>query len=423
MPVASRVLHGQALYGWAFSAFLLGQLIGIVVAGSDSDTHGPKRAYLLGLALFGSGLVACGASPNMVLLVSARFVAGAGSGAVLLLNWALIGRCYPDWLRPRMLAIASSAWVLPGLIGPGIAGAVADYASWRLVFLGLVPVIAIVGVLLRTHIDLEPAATVRLNPTGESFWDASARQRNLASVAIALGAGLLLGGIGATRLIVAAPLAACGLVLLVRAAFVLFPRGTVRAQTGLPAVVASYAGLLSAFVGIEAFLPLVLHRVHHVSATVAGLILSGGTVSWSIGSWVQARHPDRWARSNRRSAAVALFTAGIGVTATLTAASVPTLIGYLAWSLGGIGMGIAFTEISNSTFRVVDEARVGVASSATQLAGSLGGALVAGINGAVIAAVDRTHPSSSTGLRIAFAVDVSVALLALAAARRVPDPR
>ena len=421
MPVASRALHGEALYGWAFSAFLLGQLIGIVVAGSDSDVRGPKRAYLFGLATFGGGLLACGIAPTMALLVVSRFVAGIGSGAVLLLNWALIGRCYTEALRPRMLAIASSAWVIPGLVGPAIAGAVADHASWRFVFLGLVPVVAVVGILLRAHIDLGPVVALRESAAADRFWDATARQRNLASVEIAIGAGLLLGGVSSTRLFVAVPLVVGGAILLVHAAPVLFPRGTLRAQPGLPAVVAGYAGLLSAFVGIEAFLPLVLDRVHHVSATVAGLILSGGTVSWSIGSWVQAKNPGRWARTRSRSAAIALFASGIGVAATLTVASLPALIGYIAWSLGGIGMGIAFTEVSDATFRVVDEAHVGVASSATQLAGSLGGALVAGINGAVIAAVDRTHPSSTVGLRTAFALDVGVALLALAASRRISE--
>ena len=76
MPVVARALHGESLYGWAFSAFLLGQLIGIVSAGADADARGPKRAYVLALIAFAFGLSICGASRSMPLLVAGRFVAG-----------------------------------------------------------------------------------------------------------------------------------------------------------------------------------------------------------------------------------------------------------------------------------------------------------------------------------------------------------
>ena len=46
-----------------------------------------------------------------------------------------------------MFAILSTAWVIPGLIGPAIAALVAAAASWRWVFLGLVPLVVVSGVL------------------------------------------------------------------------------------------------------------------------------------------------------------------------------------------------------------------------------------------------------------------------------------
>ena len=46
-------------------------------------------------------------------------------------------------LRARMFATLSTAWVLPGVLGPAIAGVVAQVSSWRIVFLGLLPLIVL----------------------------------------------------------------------------------------------------------------------------------------------------------------------------------------------------------------------------------------------------------------------------------------
>lgn len=421
MPVVARSLHGESLYGWAFSAFLLGQLIGIVSSGADADTHGPKRAYLLALGLFAGGLLVCGLSQSMPILVVGRFIAGTGSGAVLLLNWALIARLYDEAVRARMLAVASSAWIVPGLVGPIAAGWVADHIGWRVVFFAYVPLLALVGVLLLPAIHLPGTDQSAVEPTGERFWDVGRAQRNVAALVMAAGAGLVLGGLDSQRLWLVAVLVVVGLALMAVAGPSLFPSGTLVAATGLPAVVATYALLLTAFTGAEVFLPFVLGRLHGFSATTSGLILTAGTSTWATGSWLQARHPDRWADPHVRRWAVLVFGIGVALAGTL-AFDVPAVIGYLGWGVCGIGMGIAFTSATDATFRVVSAERTGIASSATQLAGALGSALVAGVNGALINIADRTGRGPATGVRWAFALDLVVVVLAFGASARLRVP-
>src|SRR5256885_13203812 len=41
MPVVARDLGGLRLYGWVFSAFMLGSVVGIVAAGPEADRRGP----------------------------------------------------------------------------------------------------------------------------------------------------------------------------------------------------------------------------------------------------------------------------------------------------------------------------------------------------------------------------------------------
>ena len=78
----------------------------------------------------------------MPVFVAARFLQGLGAGAVNPTSYVAIGRSIPELLRPRMFAMLSTAWVVPGLMGPAIAGIVADAFRWRAAFLGLPPLLA-----------------------------------------------------------------------------------------------------------------------------------------------------------------------------------------------------------------------------------------------------------------------------------------
>ena len=72
----------------------------------------------------------------MPILVVGRALQGLGAGAIPAVGYVAIGRALPERLRAEMFAVLSTAWVLPGLLAPGIAGAVAELFHWRLVFLG-----------------------------------------------------------------------------------------------------------------------------------------------------------------------------------------------------------------------------------------------------------------------------------------------
>ena len=140
LPLVGRHLGDLRLYGWVFTAFLLASLIGIVVAGTLADRVPLGQPMLAGLALFAVGLVIGGTAPDMAVLVAGRAVQGLGAGVVPAVAYVAISRCYPEGARPRMFAVLSTAWVVPGLAGPGIAALVAAAVGWRWVFLGLIQI-------------------------------------------------------------------------------------------------------------------------------------------------------------------------------------------------------------------------------------------------------------------------------------------
>src|ERR1700723_3903836 len=45
MPVVARDLGGLRLYGWVFSGFMLGSVVGIVAAGREADRRGPPGPF------------------------------------------------------------------------------------------------------------------------------------------------------------------------------------------------------------------------------------------------------------------------------------------------------------------------------------------------------------------------------------------
>ena len=118
LPRIQEELRGLALYGWVSAAYLLGQLIGIPAAGLLADRRSLALPFGGGLVLFAAGLAIAGAAPAMEILVLARLLQGIGGGAIPAIAYVASGRAYPPELRPRVFAIMSTAWVLPGLIGP-----------------------------------------------------------------------------------------------------------------------------------------------------------------------------------------------------------------------------------------------------------------------------------------------------------------
>ena len=187
MPLVEDDLGDLWLYGWVFSAFFLGNLIGIVVAGTAADRMRPAIPFAAGLVVFAIGLVVGGLAPTMLVLVLGRALQGLGAGAMPAISYVCIGRGYPHEQRPTMFALISSAWVIPSVAGPALAGVIGSAVGWRWVFLGLLPLCGVIG-----------AAGTRRRP-GRSRLPTSPRGSRTCStrVMVAAGAALVLAGFGA----------------------------------------------------------------------------------------------------------------------------------------------------------------------------------------------------------------------------------
>ncbi len=410
MPVVEDDLGGLQLYGLVFSGFMVANLVGAAYAGLQADRREPAVPFAAGLGLFGAGLVLGGLAPSMEVLVAGRCVQGLGSGIIVTLAYVGIARGYSEALRPRMFAVLSSAWVVPGMLGPALAGVVADHLTWRLVFLGLVPLLPLAGVLtLPAMRGLAPGNDVR--PGGNRLFH---------SVLLAAGAGLVLAASTQSEAIIIVPLVAVGFVVAVLALRALLPAGTFTAAHGLPAAVAVMAISSAAFFGAEAFLPFALTDVRGQSPTIAGLTLTAATLSWTAGAWIQAHRAQVWPRRSMVITGILFVIAGIAISGSVSANEVPVMMAAIGWAVGGLGMGLTYSAVSLTILSEAPEDQTGYASSSLHLANVLGVAFGAGVAGAIVGAGDAADWSTGTSTGTAFAVMVGLAVVASVAAMRLP---
>ncbi len=419
MPVVADDLAGgsRTLYGWVFSAFLLSSLVGIVMAGLLIDSGSLAKAFIVGLSLFCVGLVVGGLAPSMEVLVAGRALQGLGAGAVPAVAYVAIGRALPEGLRPTMFATLSTAWVLPGVLGPFLAGIVAELFHWRLVFLGLLPLAAIAAAMTVPAIRAVRPPDVVTDE--EAAAAARTRERLPIAVALAVGAGLMIAGLTDARPVPGLPLFVVGLALTIPTFRRLTPPRTLRAGRGLPAAVLLRGLLTFAFFSADVYVTLALEDWRGLSPVLAGLARMGATLCWTAAACIQARVFNRMGARPLVRLGFAIVAIGIVMFGAVLDLTVPVLVGVAAWTVAGLGMGLAYAPLSLTVLREAPPETQGAATAGLQLSDVLGTSLGAGIGGALVAFGHREGYEAWVGLGLAFAVGVVVAAIGFSLAGRV----
>lgn len=417
LPTAARALHGLAAFGWAYTGFLVANVVGMVASGQLSDSRGPRAPLIAGLGCFLAGVVLSGTATTMTQLIGGRVVQGLGSGLLITAIYVVIGQAYPERLRPRLFAATSSAWVLPSLVGPAVAGALAQHASWRWVFLGLVPFVLAGGVLLVPVLRSlhAPGAASRLADPA----------RLVRALAVAAGiAALEQAGQHPSPL--SAALGVAGLAALGWGIRPLLPPGTIRVRPGVAAPIALRGLLAGAFFGIESVVPLSLTLQHGYSATAAGLPLAGAGFSWAAGSWWQGRVDDSAGPQRRlrliRAGFVLVGTAGV-LMALVAEPAAPGWLAYPAWMIAGLGAGLTMSSVSVLMLNYTNDADRGADSAALQLSDATAAALTTGVAGVLVAAAARDAISATAGFIALDAMMCAVAVVGALVAGRARAPQ
>lgn len=412
-PTLTKDLQGIDLFAWVFSAYLLAQLTGTVIAGQQIDQRGPALPVVVALLLFGLGLVVAAIAPTMPILIVGRTLQGFGAGGIVTCVYSSIFLRYDDSLRTQILAIFSAAYVIPALIGPYVAGVIAERLTWRFVFWGLLPFLLLAAILtlptfLRIKTNGNPGEPIQL-------WSA---------VQLAIGTGLLLTGLGQLPQLVGVWFALGGLVLVILPLRRLLPAGTFVARPGLPAMIASRGLFVASYFGIQTFLVLALTTLKGYAADTAGLVVASGALSWSTAAWLQARLDRRDAGRGRRSRVL------IGVGLMLIGTGVATLVIWVRWGdlilaigsciLVGFGIGLAHPTSGAIAFTYATDRSEGAVSADLQVADTFTPAITIGIGGTLVAISHTLRWGTSVGIAAALGVQLLLIIVSLIAAYRLP---
>lgn len=414
LPTVLADLHAIQWFGIVSGASAITYLVATTVAGAWTDHVGARRVLVTSLGLFVLAQVTSGLAPTTGVLLGARALSGVGEGGLDIALIVLVADLMPDRMRAKLYAAFSTAWILPSLVGPAVAGAVTQWWGWRAAF--LVPLVLAVPAVLALSAPLRRAPGRRRRPWTSTEWSTS----RAAAVVAAAMAGLTWAAAAAAAgsrwaiLVLAVSATAVGW----RLARVL-PAGTARLDPGVPAIVAVTILVTTAFQALGAYLPLLLASVRHVSPTLTGVSLTVTGVFWALGSNLASREAVRIRFSPGRVVASGMVVMAAGSTGPLLYALgfVGLLPAMVSWALSATGMGLVNNTLSVELVRLSAEDERGRTTAARTVGAAVGTGAATAYGGALVAG----HAADLTGgvFAAVIAAGTVAALVTAAAARRI----
>ena len=409
LPVIAAELGGRALYGAVFFAYLLVSLIGLVVGGGMAARRGPASAFTFGLVAFGLGLSLGALAPDMGSVVAGRALQGLGGGVLSATVLIVVNRGFRPDDRPRVMALNASAWVVPALIAPAAAGFIAELASWRWVFAGLLPIALLAGAV----------GVPAMRGLGPGRVERGVREELADGMRLAIGLGVSLTALARPLGSLEAAGVVGGFALAAPALRRVLPTGVFTLERGLAASVAVKALLVFAFFGTEAFVPLALIEIQAEAPSRAGLALTGAALSWTLGAHVQARLAGRVGGARLGAIGAVLMAVGILALLPMLLPGTPTALAFGAWSLAGLGMGIAYNTVTVSAMARTPEGAEASTSTALGMTDAIAISVATGLGGALVAAADRSGVAVTEPLWAIWGVTAGIAASVAFAARRL----
>lgn len=402
MPIVSEALDGESLYAVAFAGTLATSVIGMVAAGSWSDARGPRGALYVAVTLFVVGLLISGFAVTMHQFLIGRLVQGLGAGGQTVALYVVVARLYPPHLHGRIFAAFAAAWVVPSMVGPFLAGAVAEYLDWRWAFLGVAALTAVAFFMIAVRlrgVDLGH---------GEPQDGRALVRRLLLAVVVAVLA-VVIGFSADMTPAVGWPIALGAVVVIAIAVLPLVPPRTLRAGAGLPSVVLMRGVAAGAFFAAEAYIPYLLMERFAFTATWAGIALMLAAFAWAGASALQGRYGERL--GNHRITLISLGLLLVAMICVLVAAlfGVSPVIVVVGWAFAGGGMGLLYPRLTVLTLAYSDETNQGFNSSALSISDATGSAVAIALAGLGVA----TLGGGAGAFGAVFAFGIALVLIAV----------
>ena len=384
LPVIVTDLHGNDLYVWVVTIYLLTSTISGPIYGKLSDLFGRRPIIIFAVSLFLIASVLAGLSQSMEQLILFRGLQGLGGGAIFPVALAVVADLYTPSERGKYLGLFGAVFGVSFLIGPAIGGLITDTVGWHWIFFVNVPIGLISLVIISRLLPAikRPDAGRNIDYPGAAVF----------AVAISLILiGLTNKGTGEWTDPAVGGLILAGLLITAvfiwiesRAADPIVPLGLFRIRNFSVSVTAMFFAAFG-FFGAVIFLPRWLQTVGGASATISGynlLPLVGGLiVSATMSGQIVAR-----TGKYKILMLVSLVMLAVGlVLMTNLTAETPRPVLWFWMVIAGLGIGPSFAVFTLVVQNSVNAARIGVATASLTFFQQIGGTIGLTLAGSLLA--------------------------------------
>ncbi|MCA0337525.1 MAG: MFS transporter [Actinobacteria bacterium] len=152
---------------WVINGYMLALASLVLVGGALSDRLGRRRIYLVGMAWFLVGSVACALAQSPGQLIAMRVLQGIGAALLTPGALAIIQSSFAPDERAGAIGTWAGMSGIAAAIGPFVGGWLVDHASWRWIFGINVPLcLAVIGLVVWATPESRSPAVGRFDAVG-----------------------------------------------------------------------------------------------------------------------------------------------------------------------------------------------------------------------------------------------------------------
>ena len=142
-----------ASLGWVINAYTIAFAAILLPAGRLADSHGRRRVFYAGLALFAVGSLVTGAAPTLLVVILGRTIQGVGSALIVPASLGLLLEASPPDEITSSVALYGGITAVGVATGPTIGAVIVDSAGWRWSFLLSLPFAFAAWFVGRNHLS------------------------------------------------------------------------------------------------------------------------------------------------------------------------------------------------------------------------------------------------------------------------------
>jgi DHA2 family lincomycin resistance protein-like MFS transporter len=132
---------------WVSTAFMLTMAAVIPITGWFLQRVTTRRAFAIAMGVFLAGTALSAIAPSFAVLLLGRIVQAAGTAVMMPLLMTTLMTVVPERDRGRVMGNLTLAISVAPALGPALSGLILQFGSWRMLFVAILPIAALVTLI------------------------------------------------------------------------------------------------------------------------------------------------------------------------------------------------------------------------------------------------------------------------------------